>query len=65
MKKYTLSVLGSIVLSASLLFVGCDERNDGQGVGKAPGDANRSAPAGPGGPANPANPDRPDKTKNP
>jgi hypothetical protein len=54
-----LSVLGTIVLSASLLFVGCD-RNDKQGVGNAPGDANRGAPAGPGGPANP---DRPDKTK--
>jgi hypothetical protein len=62
MRKYTLPVLGAVVLSASLLFVGCDERTDGQGVGKAPGDANRSAPVGPGGPANP---DRPDKTKNP
>ena len=60
MSKHVLSVLGTIVLSASLLFVGCDERNDRQGVGKAPAEPNPGAPVGPGGPANP---DRPDKTK--
>ena len=60
MMKKTVSVLGAIVLSASLLFVGCDERSDRQGVGNAPRDTSPGAPVGPGGPANP---ERPDKTK--
>lgn len=60
MKNVT-SVLGAIVLSASLMFVGCDERNEREGV--APTDQSPAPPVGPGGPANPERPSKtPEKT---
>jgi hypothetical protein len=56
--KRQISAVGAIVFAMSLLLVGCDEQNRGQGVGSAPSDQNRG-PVGPGGPQNP---ERPGKT---
>lgn len=56
--KRQISAVGAMVFAMSLFFVGCDERNRGQGVGSAPSEQNR----GPTGPGGPPNPERPDKT---
>jgi hypothetical protein len=57
MKRH-ISAVGAIVFGMSLFFLGCDERNQGQGVGSAPSEQNR----GPVGPSGPQNPERPGKT---
>jgi len=57
--KKQVSVVGAIMLAASLSFLGCNDQNEREGIGRAPSEQSRGDPAGPRGPQNP---ERPDKT---
>ena len=59
--KREMSAVGAIVLATSLLFVGCNERNEREGIGSAPSEQNQGQPMGPGGPRDP---ERPNETTN-